>query len=285
MNALSNGQAVSKAQTLYNYLEASRLAYADRNAYLGDPSFVNNPIAGLLAPDYAKTEAARVGPTAPPSGVVAAGTPPVSPVPPTGSSASVDRNGSTTHLSVADKKGNIVSYTFTIEQTGGNGVVVPGYGFLLNNELTDFDTASTTSPNRAQGGKRPRSSISPVIAMKGDKPWFTIGSPGGASIITTVSETLVNRITLHMPLEVALGAPRASQRNSSTTEAESSFVNSPEGQALLARGERYSAPAGDELGALTGIEFTGSKHFKAVAEPNRRGGGSALVVTPSAPSP
>ena len=141
--------------------------------------------------------------------------------------------GSTTHLSVADKMGNIVSYTFTIEQTGGNGVVVPGYGFLLNNELTDFDTASVTAPNRAAPNKRPRSSIAPTIVMKGDKPWFTIGSPGGASIITTVLQTLVQRINLHMPLEVALGQPRASQRNSSTTEAESAFVNSPEGNLLL----------------------------------------------------
>ncbi len=141
----------------------------------------------------------------------------------------MDRVGSTTHLSVADSHGNIVSYTFTIEQTGGNGVVVPGYGFLLNNELTDFDTASLTAPNSPRGGKRPRSSIAPTIVMKGDKPWFTIGSPGGASIITTVLQTLVNRINFKMPLEVALAQPRASQRNSSTTEAESSFVNSPEG--------------------------------------------------------
>src|SRR6478735_239113 len=268
---------------LYDYLEASRLAYADRNAYIGDPSFVNNPVAGLLSNDYAATRAALIGPKAAP-GAVAAGTPPASP--PAGSSASVDKVGSTTHLSVADKMGNIVSYTFTIEQTGGNGVVVPGYGFLLNNELTDFDTASVTAPNRAAPNKRPRSSIAPTIVMKGDKPWFTIGSPGGASIITTVLQTLVQRINLHMPLEVALGQPRASQRNSSTTEAESAFVNSPEGNLLLNYwGERYRAPAGDEIGALTGIEFNGTR-FKAVAEPNRRGGGSAKVVTPTAgPNP
>ena len=277
LNIMQQDKAAhNRASTLYDYLEASRLAYADRNAFLGDPSFVNNPIAGLLAPDYAASEFARIGPTAPP-GPVPNGNPPQSP--PAGSAASVDRVGSTTHLSVADDKGNIVAYTFTIEQTGGNGVVVPGYGFLLNNELTDFDTASTTAPNRAQGGKRPRSSISPVIVMKGDKPWFTIGSPGGASIITTVLQTLVNRINFHMPLEVALAQPRASQRNSSTTEAESAFVNSPEAQALFNRGERYRAPAGDEIGALTGIEFSGKHHFKAVAEPNRRGGGSAMVVT------
>jgi gamma-glutamyltranspeptidase/glutathione hydrolase len=271
------------AVTLYNYLEASRLAYADRNAYIGDPSFVNNPVAGLLSNEYAAQRAALIG-TRAPSGPVAAGTPPAAPAP--GSAASVDRVGSTTHLSVADKDGNIVAYTFTIESTGGNGVVVPGYGFLLNNELTDFDTASVTAPNRAAPNKRPRSSIAPTIVTKGGKPWFTIGSPGGATIITTVGQTLVNRINLGMPLEVALGQPRASQRNSSTTEAESAFVDSSAGKGLFSIwGERYRAPAGDEIGALTGIEFEG-KHFKAVAEPNRRGGGSAKVVTPTAgPNP
>jgi gamma-glutamyltranspeptidase/glutathione hydrolase len=300
-----------KTQTLYQYLEASRLAYADRNAYLGDPAFVNNPIQGLLSDDYAAQQAARIGPTAPP-GPVPAGTPPQAP--PRGSAASVDRVGSTTHLSVADRWGNIVAYTFTIEQTGGNGIVVPGYGFLLNNELTDFDTASTTAPNRADGGKRPRSSIAPTIVTQKGKPFMTIGSPGGASIITTVLQILVNRIDLGMTLPDAVAAPRASQRNSATTEAESKFQSSPEGQALVSTyKEAYRNPAGDEIGAATGIEFTnpgrghggrGHGHhghwrkaraahhghgnhgkpnnlgFQAVAEPTRRGGGAAAVVNP-----
>ena len=85
-----------------------------------------------------------------------------------------------------------------------------------------------------------------------------------------------------MPLEVALGQPRASQRNSATTEAESAFVGSQEGQQLLSwYGARYRAPAGDEIGALTAIEWKGPKRFRAVAEPVRRGGGSAMVVKPS----
>jgi gamma-glutamyltranspeptidase/glutathione hydrolase len=248
--------AASKTETLYRYLEASRLAYADRNAWLGDPAFVTNPVAGLLDPTYAAQRAALIGPTAP-AGPVANGTPPGAPAP--GSAASVDKVGSTTHLSVADHSGNIVSYTFTIEQTGGNGIVVPGYGFLLNNELTDFDTASTTAPNRAEGGKRPRSSIAPTIVTKNGQPSFTVGSPGGASIITTVLQILVNKIDLGMSLPDALAAPRASQRNSATTEAESAFVNSPDGQALQnTYKEAYRAPAGDEIGAATGIEFATS---------------------------
>jgi gamma-glutamyltranspeptidase / glutathione hydrolase len=325
----------STTETLYRYLEASRLAYADRNAFLGDPAFVDNPVAGLLDPGYGAQQAARIGPTAPP-GPVPAGNPPQSPA--KGSAASVDRVGSTTHLSVADKWGNVVAYTFTIEQTGGNGIVVPGYGFLLNNELTDFDTASTTAPNRPEGGKRPRSSIAPTIVTRNGRPFLTVGSPGGASIITTVLQILVNRLDLNMSLPQALAAPRASQRNSATTEAESGFVNSPEGQELMnTYKEAYRAPAGDEIGAATGIEFLGggddghggpggdhghgnggSGHgngdhghgnhgghghgnhggprgraaarpggghgglvFQAVAEPKRRGGGAAAVVSAS----
>jgi gamma-glutamyltranspeptidase/glutathione hydrolase len=271
--------AGSRTEALYRYLEASRLAYADRNKYLGDPAFVHNPIDGLLSDGYAGRRAALIGPTAP-KGAVAAGTPP-GVAGATGSSASVDRVGSTTHLSVADRHGNVVAYTFTIEQTGGNGVVVPGYGFLLNNELTDFDTASTTAANRAEGRKRPRSSISPVILTRHDKPFLTIGSPGGASIVTTVLQMLVNRLDFHMTLPDAIAAPRASQRNAATTDAEPAFQTSLDGQQLAFHyGEAYRLPAGNEIGAATGIEFRGGNRFRAVAEPVRRGGGSAAVVTP-----
>ncbi len=265
--------------TVYNYLEASRLSYADRNRYIGDPSFVTNPVEGLLSNQYAGTRAALIGPTAP-TGTVAPGVPPGAPA--VATNASIERVGSTTHLSVADAAGNIVSYTFTIESTGGNGILVPGHGFLLNNELTDFDINSVTAPNRPDANKRPRSSMAPTIVMKNDRPWLTLGSPGGATIITTVGQTLVNRINLHMPIADALAAPRASQRNSATTEAESAFVNSTTGQELLSQyGERYRAPAGDEIGALTAIEFKGRNRFRAAAEPTRRGGGSAMVVRPS----
>jgi gamma-glutamyltranspeptidase / glutathione hydrolase len=272
----------NRTQALYDYLEASRLAYADRNAYLGDPAFVTNPIQGLLDDNYAAQEAQRIPATAP-QGPVAPGTPPGAQPPASG--ASVDRVGSTTHLSVADRWGNVVAYTFTIEQTGGDGIVVPGYGFLLNNELTDFDTNSTTAPNRAQGGKRPRSSIAPTIVTRRGQPFLTVGSPGGASIITTVLQILVNRLDFDMSLPDAIAAPRASQRNSATTEAEPAFQSSPEGQALASQyGESYVLPAGNELGAATGIEFLRRGVFEAAAEPVRRGGGSAMVVRP-VPSP
>jgi gamma-glutamyltranspeptidase/glutathione hydrolase len=277
----------SRLDILYAYLEASRLAWADRNKYLGDPAFNPSlPLTGLLSDDYAAQRAALIGPQAP-RGTVQPGTPP--PNPPAAGSANIERTGSTTHLSVADAAGNIVAYTFTIEQTGGNGVVVPSYGFLLNNELTDFDYSSTTAANRPEGRKRPRSSIDPLILLKNGKPWLTVGSPGGASIITTGLQTLVNRINLHMTLPDAVAAPRASQRNSSTTEVEPEWLTSRDGQLLQSvYGEAYRVAVGgrsggridQEIGAATGIEFRSGHRLGAVAEPVRRGGGSAMVAAP-----
>ena len=270
-------RVATRTEMLYGYLEASRLAYADRNAYLADPAFFNVPVAGLLSNSYGRERAAKIPPTAP-QGPVPAG----DPYDNQGSAArvTVSHPGeSTTHLSVADAYGDVVAYTFTIEQTGGDGIVVPGWGFLLNNELTDFNTSSTTDANRAQGNKRPRSSISPTIVLRNGRPWLTVGSPGGASIITTVLQILVNRIDFHDSLPTAIAKPRASQRNSATTEAESAFQNSPEGQVLESEyGERYRLPSGDEIGAATGIEFKRHHVMLAAAEPVRRGGGSAGVV-------
>ena len=94
-----------------------------------------------------------------------------------------------------------MAYTFTIESTGGAGLVVPGWGFLVNNELTDFNFDSLTHPNRVEGGKRPRSSMSPTIVLDDGEPLLAVGSPGGSTIITTVLQVLVDRLDLglHCP--------------------------------------------------------------------------------------
>ncbi len=119
-----------------------------------------------------------------------------------GRAPATEQGQSTTHLVASDRWGNVVSYTLTIEQTGGSGIVVPGRGFLLNNELTDFTAAyDGTDPNRIQGGKRPRSSMSPTIVLdRQGRPVYAVGSPGGSTIITTVLQTLVNRVDLGMTL-------------------------------------------------------------------------------------
>ena len=121
--------------------------------------------------------------------------------------ASVERPGSTTHLTVADRDGNVVVYTFTIESIGGNGMVVPGWGFLLNNELTDFNFDSLTHPNRVEGGKRPRSSMAPTIVLDDGSPLLAVGSPGGSMIITTVLQVLLDRLDLGATLPQAIVAP------------------------------------------------------------------------------
>ena len=173
----------------------------------------------------------------------------------------------------------MVSYTFTIESTGGNGIVVPGYGFLLNNELTDFEFDSTTAPNRADAKKRPRSSMSPTIVTRNGKPYIAIGSPGGSTIPGTVLQVLLERLDLNATLPQAIRRPRAVERNMDTgTTAEPAFIASPEGQALAnTYGHTFGEPM-EEIGAVTAIEFRRRGRVLAAAEPTRRGGGSAATL-------
>jgi gamma-glutamyltranspeptidase/glutathione hydrolase len=259
--------SMTREGALHYYLEASRYSFADRNAYLADPAYYDVPLSGLLSKDYAATRRALIKVTAAPGPV-----PPGDPFPFEGAET-------TTHLTTSDKSGNVVSYTFTIESTGGAGLVVPGFGFLLNNELTDFNYDSTTHPNRVEGGKRPRSSMSPTVITKAGKPFLALGSPGGATIITTVLQILLDRLDLGMTLPQAIADPRASQRNAVNTGAEPAFLASPERTALEARGHHF-ADAG-EIGAATGIEFLPGGGVLAAAEPVRRGGGSAMTESPS----
>jgi gamma-glutamyltranspeptidase/glutathione hydrolase len=283
--------AMTPEQALHHYLEASALAYADRGKYVGDPAFVDVPTKRLLDDRFAAERACSLNPAK-------AATKPV----PAGDVTSYDgvctaassakgttdadtENISTTNLTVADQWGNVVEYTLTIEQTGGSGMVVPGYGFLLNNELTDFSTVyDAADPNRIQPGKRPRSSMSPTIVLKDGKPFLALGSPGGSTIITTVLQMLVNRIDLGMTIEEAIAAPRATQRNTASVTAEPEFI-ATYGPALTALGHTL-VPAGDaftsaaEIGAATAIELGPRNRMTAVAEPSRRGKGSAKVVDP-----
>jgi len=257
--------SLSRAEALYLMLEASKLAFADRNRYLGDPDFVNVPLQGLLSDGYAAQRRALIGATA-----LTVPGPPGDPTP-------FNPASSTTHLTVSDRFGNVVSYTFTIEQIGGSGIVVPGNGFLLNNELTDFNFVPGTA-NSPAGGKRPRSSMAPTIVLQDGKPLLALGSPGGATIITTVLQLLLERLDLGRTLPGAIATARLSQRNSATTQAEPAFLATPERTALVARGEAFSSTP--EIGAATGIEFLTGGLVLAAAEPVRRGGGSAMVEQP-----
>jgi gamma-glutamyltranspeptidase / glutathione hydrolase len=271
--------------SLHRYLEASRLAFADRNRWVGDPAFSPVPLDGLLSKEFAAERRCLIGSTALPSPVA-----PGNPFPPFDTScassaagAAIDTESpSTNHLTVADRYGNVVSYTSTIEQIAGSAIAVPGYGFLLNNELTDFDPAPPSpgapDPNLPAGGKRPRSSMAPTIVLRDGRPYLAVGSPGGSTIITTVLQILLNRIDFGMSLPDAIAAPRASQRNTPKTDAEPAFISQYGAELQSPFGQSFNPTP--EIGAATGVEFLPGGELQAVAEPVRRGGGDAEVVCP-----
>lgn len=275
----------SQAQYLHRYIEASRIAFADRGRWVGDPAFEDVPTKELLGQRFADSrecliqdDAVLTSPLAPgdprhPGDCAGAGT----------AAPTTYEGENTTHLTTADKWGNVVAYTLTIEQTGGSGITVPGRGFLLNNELTDFSFApadpAVHDPNLPGPGKRPRSSISPTIVLKHGKPVLALGSPGGATIITTVLQTLIGTVDRGLPLVDAIAAPRASQRNAAATELEPGLWNSPVRARLESLGHVFKL--NPEIGAATGVQRLPDGRWLAAAETERRGGGSAMVVRPA----
>jgi len=287
----------SRVQALFEFIEASRLAYADRNAYVGDPAFVNVPLSGLLDPAFAATRRCLIGNTAATSPVA-----PGSPFAPFGSCPSGSGSSSsassaspeahhTNNIVTEDRWGDVVGYTNTINFFGGSGQVVPGYGFLLNNEMTDFDFApsspSVSDPNLPAGGKEPRSSMGPVIALQDGRPQFAIGAAGGSTIIETVVQTLINHVDFGMSMPDALDAPRVAQTNSAsnTSLAEPDFYNSQLAQQLTSQyGEKFALATGPILpldnypGDATALQMLGHGQAEAVAEGVRLGGGSALAL-------
>ncbi|ARI76012.1 gamma-glutamyltransferase [Halobacillus mangrovi] len=204
-----NSYDVRSPEKYHLLTEAMHLAYADRGAYIGDTEFVDVPIEGMLDEEYLAERRSLIqmgdanenvepgNPWAYQDG--AAGTLVSQPD---------DRKiGQTTHFTVADKWGNLVSYTTTIEQVFGTGIMVPEYGFMLNNELTDFD-AVPGGPNEVQPNKRPMSSMSPTIVFEDGEPFMTVGSPGGPTIITSVLQTIINVIDYDLELKDAIEEPR-----------------------------------------------------------------------------
>jgi gamma-glutamyltranspeptidase / glutathione hydrolase len=275
-----------RALALHRYLESTRLAFADRNRWVGDPDVFDVPLEGLLSKDFAAERRCLIGPTAATSPVAPGD--PFAPFDTDCSSAIAaentgDEGTSTNHLTVVDNQGNVVSYTSTIEQIAGSAIAVPGWGFLLNNELTDFDPTGdpALNPNLPAGGKRPRSSMSPTIVMQDDEPLLALGSPGGATIITTVLQTLLNRFDFGMTLPQAIAAPRASQRNSANlkSDAEPAFISQYGNELMTRFGQSFNNPVA-EIGSVTAVEFLSGGDLLAAAEPVRRGGGSAAVVCP-----
>jgi gamma-glutamyltranspeptidase / glutathione hydrolase len=189
------GAGQSSADALHLIAEAQKLAWADRGEYVADPDFVDVPTGRLTSKSYGAKRRALIDPAR--AGDYDPGLGPV---------AEAARRGTTTHVSVIDARGNSVAVTCTIEQEFGSAVVAPGTGFLLNNELTDFGDAGTA--NEARAGKRPRSSMSPTIAVERGRPIAVTGGAGGSRIIMGTFFSVFNRIEYGLDLAHAVDAER-----------------------------------------------------------------------------
>ncbi|KKJ78477.1 gamma-glutamyltransferase [Kiloniella litopenaei] len=203
------------AESTHLYLEAAKLAYADRGLYMADSDFVKMP-EGLLDQNYLKERAALIDP-AKTMGKAEAGTPPWKEASIYAPDTQLERPG-TSHFSIVDAEGNVISMTTTIET--GFGSRVMSNGFLLNNELTDFSRAPEKDgkpiANRVEGGKRPRSSMAPTIVLKDGKPVLAIGSPGGSRIINYVAQSIIGILDFGMDPQVAISQPHVVNRNGAT---------------------------------------------------------------------
>ena len=196
---------LSREESLHIIAEAMKRAYADRATFMGDPDAVKMPVAGLTSKKYAAALRAQIGQRATPSTEIRSGNP-------------ADFEGqNTTHFSVIDREGNVVSNTYTLNFSYGLGLVAEGTGVLLNNELDDFTSKPGTAnayglvgynANLPGPNRRPLSSMTPTIMMKDGKPFLITGSPGGSRIISTVLQIIVNVIDFNLSIDQAVSAPR-----------------------------------------------------------------------------
>lgn len=204
--------AANSVQATHVLAQAAKLAFADRERYLADPAFVQVPVEGMLAPDYLAQRAALITANK-------AGKPAVAGIPqgaPALQSAKSPELPNTSHFSIVDSDGNAVSMTTSIENVFGSGLMVGG--FLLNNQLTDFSLSPEIDghlvANRVEGGKRPRSSMAPMMVFDADnKLKLIIGSPGGSRIINYVAQSIVAVLDWQLDVQQALNLPRITHRN------------------------------------------------------------------------
>lgn len=193
--------------TWHLFIESQRLAYADRELYMADPDFVTVPVAGLLAPDYLAQRSALIDP-ARRAASVAAGAPAGADLALADGDEPAEHG--TSHFAAADADGTMVSYTSTIEGSFGSGLMAGG--FYLNNELTDFSRAPRVDgrlvANRVEGGKRPRSSMSPTVVWDpGGKPFMAVGAAGGPTIPVTTTRAIIGAIDFGLSADEALALP------------------------------------------------------------------------------
>ncbi|MEZ5845116.1 MAG: gamma-glutamyltransferase [Geminicoccaceae bacterium] len=254
--------------SVHLYLEAAKLAYADRGLYMADSDFVKMPTKGLLDPGYLLSRTTQIDVTAA-MPQAEPGTPPWDEASLWSPDLQVERPA-TSHFSIVDADGNAVSMTTTIETGFGSRVMVRG--FLLNNELTDFSRVPEVDgrpvANRVEGGKRPRSSMSPTIVFEGGEPVLLIGSPGGSRIINYVAKTLVGVLDWGMDVQSAIDMGHFVNRNGATDLEIGTGAEALE-EALVARGHEVNIV--DLNSGLHGIQFLPDGTLRGGADPRREG--------------
>ncbi len=244
-------------KTLHLLLEAERRAAIDRDKYLGDPGSGRVPVRDLLSDERAAIWRASIDPkkVTPTIAITEPG-------------AVTTTSGHTTHVSIVDVHGNVVSLTTSLGDDGGSGFVVPGLGVLLNNAMSSFSTAPNT-PNTLQWGNRPASPLSPVIVLRAGKPVLAIGTPGGPMITTTIAQILLDMFVFKRSLADAIAAPRWSQQ---AIPEEISYENGRAPQATLdaltALG--HGITAREAIGDVQAVLIEGKK-LKAISD-SRHGG-------------
>lgn len=288
----TKGFGFGTTRTLNVMIEAMRLAFADRAVWMGDEDFVDVPSDGLLNTTYIESRSAFIHPDKRQE-LITAGNP--LPFDSASDSQSVyiqetlalrGEGLNTTHFTIIDRAGNIVTYTNTIESKWGTGLMVPGFGFLLNNELTDFNAVPTSDTdlkhfnpgaNDVAPGKRPRSSMAPTIVFHHDKPIAAYGSPGGSTIINSVVNVTLNLIDHHMSIQEAIDAPRLSQISANGDLALENHFSLKVEKQLEELGHQHKNHSFQTIGAVQAIaidETTGTRFGGA----DRRRGGSVMSL-------
>lgn len=264
------------AQALHIMAETMKLGYADRYRFLGDTDFVTAPVRGFISKAYAQERAKLIDPAkATPAQQLRAGDP------------ARFESPSTTHFSVADADGNVVSTTYTLGADFGSGVMIAGTGVLLNNQMNNFDHENAakalregTPPplNAMAPGKRMLSTMMPTMIFKDGKPWLVTGTPGGSTIIDTVLQIVVNVVDFKLNVEEATHQPRIFQDTGKTLRVEPNF--NPDTVRLLGT-MGHTIVSDETMGSAQSIMIENG-YFLGAADPRRPG---ALAIPPERSEP
>jgi gamma-glutamyltranspeptidase / glutathione hydrolase len=273
---LFQGVALNSPQYVHLISEIEKRVFADRAEYLGDPDFVAVPVARLIAPDYLAARARQIDPAKP---SVTQGVRPGLEKP------------QTTHYSIVDRWGNAVSNTYTLNGWFGSGVVVEGAGFLMNDEMDDFSAKPGVpnmygvvgaDANAIAPFKRPLSSMTPTILLKGDQVAMVLGTPGGSRIFTSVFQVLVDVYDFHLGLNAALAQFRFHhQLTPANTLFDEPYARFPTDLAQALTGRGYRIENQDFNGDIEAIQIVGRQPL-AAADPRARG--VAMVLRTRVPS-